>query len=182
MDIVHCPPVHVQTEFLIVAIQNCQNCQNLSILRLIPRHDATFAYTMRFICGISVYKTTMALMMFLYSNTFSKDIRTIFEWYISLQHYMFRLLPTTSLWWQWWWWWRWWQGWRPWPVTSVSLLRATPLPAASLLRTRISLMRMARVMEMRIILWKEFIQPVKHFDSSRRSATPHDHNTHVFLS
>ena len=29
----------------------------------------------------------------LYSQTFSKDIRTIFEWDISLQHYVFRPLP-----------------------------------------------------------------------------------------
>ena len=72
MDIVHCPPVHIQTQFVIVAIQNCQNCQNLSILRLIPRHHATFAYTMRFICGLSVYKTTMALMIFYILTPFQK--------------------------------------------------------------------------------------------------------------
>ena len=72
MDIVHCPPVHIQTQFVIVAIQNCQNCQNLSILRLIPRHHATFACTMRFICGLSVYKTTMALMTFYILRPFQK--------------------------------------------------------------------------------------------------------------
>ena len=38
-----------------------------------------------------------AMMMFLYSQTFSKDIGTIFQSYISLQHYMFRLLPCSRV-------------------------------------------------------------------------------------
>ena len=37
------------------------------------------------------------MKMFLYSQTFSKYIATIFQLYISLQHYMFRFLPCSRM-------------------------------------------------------------------------------------